>query len=64
MVAALAPQGVRARPLRGAGGWFLYLPNGSTATVHYTTSDNRAQKNFRADIERAGLTWPGKEKNR
>lgn len=63
IVAALESQdGVRVRPLRGAGGWFIYLPDGSTATIHLTTSDHRALKNFRADIERAGLTWP--EQNR
>ena len=63
-VAALASQdGVRVRPLRGsAGGWFFYLPDGTTATVHGTTSDHRALKNFRADIERAGLTWPGRNR--
>jgi hypothetical protein len=60
IVAALEAQdGVRVRPLRGAGGWFLYLPGGVTATIHLSTSDHRALKNFRADIERAGLTWPG-----
>jgi hypothetical protein len=60
IVAALADQkGCRARPLRGASGWFLYLPGGATATIHLSTSDHRALKNFRADIERAGLTWPG-----
>ena len=59
IVAALEAQdGCRVRPLRGANGWFLYLPDGSTATIHMTTSDHRALKNFKADIERSGLTWP------
>lgn len=63
LVAALEAQdGVRVRPLRGSIGWFLYLPDGSTATLHQTTSDHRALKNFRAEIERAGLTWPAQNR--
>lgn len=39
-------------------GWFFYLPNGECTSLHTTLSDHRALKNFRAQIERAGLTWP------
>jgi hypothetical protein len=56
MVGALEKQGARVR--RSGSGYFVYLPDGTTATIHLSTSDWRGLKNFRAVVERAGLAWP------
>lgn len=39
-------------------GWFIMFPNGSSATVHKSESDPRAEANTRSRVLRAGLTWP------
>jgi hypothetical protein len=52
----LVRQGARVRRMRS--GYFVYLPDGSSASVHLSTSDWRGIKNFRAIVERAGMTWP------
>lgn len=64
LVAALASQpGVRVRGT-GTQGWFFYLPDGSTATLHPTPSDRRAMANFRSIITKAGVEWPGRKRAR
>ncbi len=39
-------------------GWFVKFPNGESTTIHLTESDHRAEKNTRARVLRAGLSWP------
>lgn len=58
IVTALEKQGATARPTKAAGGWFIKFPNGDTVTIHGSESDARAEKNTRARVLRAGLTWP------
>ncbi len=59
-VEAMREQGCHVRPLgRGrGGGYFILLPNGKPTVLHNSPSDRRFAKNLRADIERAGLTFP------
>jgi hypothetical protein len=57
IVADLERQGADVR--RGRRGYVLRLPGGGTTTIHRTTSDQRAVRNQRAAITRAGLRWPG-----
>lgn len=58
LVDDLVKQGARTRRIK-AGGFLLFLPDGSTATMHLTPSDHRGPKNLRAIVEKAGLNWPG-----
>lgn len=54
----LERQGCRLRESKK--GTVVYFTNGRDSyTVHYTTSDWRAMRNFRAAVRRAGLVWPG-----
>lgn len=39
-------------------GYFVKFPNGDSTTFHNTNSDNRAARNMRAVVLRAGLSWP------
>jgi hypothetical protein len=56
VIASLEKQGARVNKTKN--GVRVLFPNGSTTAIHWTTSDYRAAKNMRADIKRAGLTWP------
>ncbi|QWY81894.1 hypothetical protein SEA_HONK_71 [Microbacterium phage Honk] len=49
-------QGVKAK--RTTKGVMLLLPNGESATFHFTGSDSRGTKNLRAVLKRNGITWP------
>jgi hypothetical protein len=59
VVADLERQGAGVR--RAKRGYVLTLPDGSTTTIHRTSSDQRAVRNQRATIERAGLVWPSRK---
>ena len=52
----LHDQGCYVRRIKG--GYFFLLPHGKPTVLHRSPSDNRWKRNLRADIERAGLTWP------
>jgi hypothetical protein len=57
LITSLEKQGCIVR-ITKTGGWFVQFPNGSSMPVHNTDSDHRAEKNTRARVLRAGLTWP------
>lgn len=59
IVGALEDQGAHVRPSRG--GYLIQFPTGGGTTVHFTQSDRRSMLNFRATVERAGLTYPGRK---
>lgn len=59
IVSALEEQGAKVRPSKG--GYLIQFPKGGGTTVHFTHSDRRAMLNFRAQVERAGLTYPGRK---
>lgn len=41
-----------------ANGYRVLFPDGSTSTVHWTTSDWRLARNLRRDVKAAGIDWP------
>lgn len=51
------PQGVSV--IRTTKGMLFRMPNGSTEMLHYTASDWRATRNFRANLRRNGIEYPG-----
>lgn len=51
----LEKQGARVR--RTKSGYVVYTQLGS-ACWHVGQSENRSERNTKADIERLGLTWP------
>lgn len=53
----LEPQGVTVT--RTTKGLLFRLPNGSTESLHFTQSDWRATRNFRAQLRRNGVEYPG-----
>lgn len=57
LVDDLVAQGAGTRRIK-SGGFLLFLPDGTTATMHLTTSDHRGLKNLRSIVEKAGLNWP------
>lgn len=53
----LEAQGARIETTRG--GWLIYSPNGKgIVCFHKSASDNRSTLNLRAELRRAGLSWP------
>lgn len=52
----LIEQGATAK--RTKAGWMIFLPDGSSMTLHLTESDHRADNNSRGRVRRAGLEWP------
>jgi hypothetical protein len=53
----LEPQGVTVT--RTTKGLLFRFPDSSTYTIHWTQSDWRATRNFRANVRAHGLEWPG-----
>lgn len=65
LIASLVNQGCTIKELRGsAGGFMVLFPNGESMTVHGSEGDHRAEKNTRARVLRAGLSWPFDPKKR
>lgn len=62
ILASLEAQACRTK--RTTKGYMIYFPNGDMATMHLTDSDYRAEKNMRARVLRAGLSWPFDGDNR
>jgi hypothetical protein len=56
IVEHIEPQGVKIT--RTKKGLLLRLPNQDTAMIHFTGSDHRGGAALRADLRRAGITWP------
>lgn len=57
IITDLEKQGAVVRPLGGNVGYFVKFPDGSSLSVHHSESDPRAERNTRARVLRAGLTW-------
>lgn len=56
IVKDLERQGCRTRRTN-SGGYFVFLPDGTSTTFHQTPSDARALANARSYVRRAGLSW-------
>jgi hypothetical protein len=57
IITDLEKQGCTVRET-ASGGWMVYFPDGKTSMpIHNTDSDQRAEKNTRSRVLRAGLTW-------
>jgi len=55
IITDLEKQGARVRETKA--GYMVFFPDGSSLTIHGSESDKRAEKNTRARVLRAGLTW-------
>jgi Fe-S-cluster formation regulator IscX/YfhJ len=53
----VTPQGVTTT--RTTKGLLFRFPNGETEMLHYTVSDWRGTRNFRANLRRNGIEYPG-----
>ena len=53
---SLQEQGARLK--RTHKGWQIRFPNGGMAVMHLTTSDWRAERNFRSVCRQNQMTWP------
>lgn len=58
----VTPQGVTT--LRTTKGILFRMPNGETEMLHYTVSDWRGTRNFRANLRRNGIEYPGDYENK
>jgi len=56
LLAHIEPQGVVTTPVKN--GTMLRLPNGRRTVVHYSVSDHRGPQKLKAELKRAGVTWP------
>lgn len=56
LVDHVKPQGVTVT--RTKKGYLMRLPDGTSTTVHFTTSDVHAGEKVKATLKRAGVTWP------
>lgn len=55
IITDLEKQGARVRETKA--GYIIFFPDGSSMSLHGSESDHRAEKNTRARVLRAGLTW-------
>lgn len=55
IIADLEKQGARVRETKA--GFIVFFADGSSMSLHGSESDHRAEKNTRARVLRAGLTW-------
>ena len=64
ILASLEEQGATVKPT--TNGWIVFFQDEakSSMVVHGTESDPRAERNTRARVLRAGLTWPFDGQNR
>lgn len=60
IIEGLRRQGCRIRRMKK--GYRVEFPNGGSTMFHLTNSDSRGTMNTRAEIKRAGLIYPGDEK--
>lgn len=58
LVVDLEKQGCKIKLVKN--GWMILFPDGSSYTLHTSSSDHRAGKEVRAAVRRAGLRWPDK----
>ena len=59
---SLEKQGCTLKPTKS--GYMVHFPNGQMTVVHLTSSDHRAELNFRSYVLRNGCTWPHDKKGK
>lgn len=55
IITDLEKQGARVKETKA--GYIIFFPDSSSMSLHGSESDHRAEKNTRARVLRAGLTW-------